>query len=59
MILGGVNLRTAMRMIDWVADTKLKQAAEYYMFDFENGVTPEDIDAIPCAYTGSGNVLRC
>ncbi|XP_065655685.1 uncharacterized protein LOC100215158 [Hydra vulgaris] len=51
---GGVNMRTALRMADWIPDTYMKQAAEYFQLDFENGVIPEDIDAITSGSTGSG-----
>ena len=52
-----IDLKTGMRWAGWKANTVLKSAAEYFMFDFENGIEPDVISSQAYGYTGAGKNL--
>ena len=52
-----IDLKTGMRWAGWKANTFLKSAAEYYMFNWENGIEPDVISSQAYAFTGSGKKL--
>jgi len=53
-----LSARQCLEKVGWTKDgdikEKLREAIEYYMFDFENGGTPEDLAAWQISYTGEG-----
>ena len=44
--LNDISLKTELRLADWESyDDNLKQALEYFMLDFQNGIEPNDVSA--------------
>ena len=41
-----ISLKAALRLAGWESyDDNLKQALEYFMLDFQNGIEPNDVSA--------------
>ena len=41
-----ISLKTGLRLAGWESyDDNLKQALEYFMLDFQNGIEPNDVSA--------------
>ena len=54
-----MSLRECLQRAGWdirpCKNQKLKEAMEYFMYDFDIAGTPEDISAWQMSYTGAGN----
>ena len=54
-----ISLKTALRLAGWESyDDNLKQALEYFMLDFQNGIEPNDVSAGVYSVSTEGIIVK-